>query len=518
MEPTGGTPDMNGAPGEPARSHLSRIARGSATVFAGNITGRLLKLAWTLALTRGLGRELFGVFSLALSVSRIALQVARLGLPTAIVRFVSRHRALDDPAGLRATVRTGMALSTLGGAVAGGALVAVAPWLAELYGQPGLVAPLRILAAGVFLTAPAVCLLRALQAVREVGPMVAIESVATPGLLAAGYWLALRVHRSPEAAAAVFTGVSAVALIAAAAAVRTRILRATTAEPAAPVLRPLLLFALPLVVMELSQFGIRGLDIVILGDILSAADLGTYAGAMPIATFVGFGLVAVRVVFAPTVSMLHAGNRPEAMRRTVVLSTAVGTTVGMMVFGVIYCFDEPLMALLGREFAAGAPVLLVLAVGYLVNTGAGAVGHLLIMTDRPWLVALDNVIFAALLVAGMLVLVPGGGMLMAAGVAAAVNGGINLVRTVRVWRIHRILPYDAATLSVWAWFGLGLLLAIAIRGASDGMAGRVAAFAAFCAAMAFELVPLTRRALAAMAEHEGGDGLGDPPPDDHGTA
>ncbi len=140
------------------------------------------------------------------------------------------------------------------------------------------------------------------------------------------------------------------------------------------------------------------------------------------------------------------------------------------------------------------------------------------MTDRPWLVALDNVIFAALLVAGMLVLVPGGGMLMAAGVAAAVNGGINLVRTVRVWRIHRILPYDAATLSVWAWFGLGLLLAIAIRGASDGMAGRVAAFAAFCAAMAFELVPLTRRALAAMAEHEGGDGLGDPPPDDHGTA
>jgi len=484
---------------EVVRSHVSTIARGSLLVFVGNVAGRFLRFLYTLALTRSLGRELFGLFSLAFNVHRIALQIARNGLPHAVVKFVSHHHALHDPAGKRAAVRAGVGVSLVSGTIMGGGLFLLAPWLAQgVYQRPELLLPLRILAASVLLSPAAECLLSALQGVRDVTPMVIIDSLAAPLLLAGGSWVVVSAWRSPAAAAAVYASVAGVLLLSAGVAVLRRVLRDTDGAPARPVLRPLLLFALPLMVIELSSFGLRGLDIVILGNLLPAADLGIYAGAMPIASLVGFGLVAVRVMFSPTISMLHARGRHEAMRQIVVLSTAVGAAAGIMVFGLLLCFDEPMMRLLGREFAEGAPALLVLACGWLVNTAAGAVAILLIMTDRPWVVVLDNVIFVAALVAGMYLLVPAGGLLAAAGVAACANAGSNIVRTVRTRRIHGFWTYDATTVGMWAWFALGTLAAIGIRAAWPDTLGRVAAFAAFSLAMLGAGIPLGRRTLLFM--------------------
>jgi len=367
-----------------------------------------------------------------------------------------------------------------------------------VYQRPELLLPLRILAVSVLVSPAAECLLSALQGVRDVAPMVIIDSLAVPLLLAGGSWVVVSAWRSPAAAAAVYSAVAGVLLLAAGVAVLRRVLRDTRGAPTRSILRPLLLFALPLMVMELSQFGIRGFDVVILGDLLPAADLGTYAGAMPIATLVGFGLVAVRVMFSPTISMLHARGRHEAMRQIVVLSTAVGAIAGMVIFGLLFCFDAPMMRLLGREFGQGAPALLVLSVGWLVNTAAGAVALLLVMTDRPWVVALDNIIFAVLLVAGMYLLVPGGGLLAAAGVAAFANAGNNIVRTVRVRRIHGFWTWDATTVGMWAWFAAGMIAAVATRALWPSTAGRFAAFALFGVTMLGSGVPLGRRSLAFM--------------------
>ena len=53
------------------RKLLSVMVAGSLVVLAGSILGRLLKFAYTLVLTRGLGRERFGLFSIALAVYQI---------------------------------------------------------------------------------------------------------------------------------------------------------------------------------------------------------------------------------------------------------------------------------------------------------------------------------------------------------------------------------------------------------------------------------------------------------------
>jgi len=501
----GDLPGPEASSPEVVSSHLSRIARGSLLVFFGNVAARALRFLYTLALTRTLGRERYGLFSLAFTVHRIPVQLARNGLPHAIVKFVSHHHALGDEAGQRASAHAGVAISAVAGGVLGATLFALAPWLAEhVYQQPGLVLPLRILAVSVMVWPTAECLLAVLQGVRDITPMVVIDALCIPALLAGGSWLVVRAWRTPAAAAAVYSGAMAMLLIAAAVAVALRVLRGTSGGRVRDIMRPLLLFALPLMVMELSQFGLSGLDVVLLGHLLSPAEVGTYAGAMPISNLVPFGLVAVRVVFSPTIAMLHARGRREAMRRIVVLSTAVGTMVGMAIFGLIVCFDEPLMHLLGRDFAAGAPVLLILSVGWLVNTAAGAVGLLLVMTDRPWIVAIDNVIFAVVMAAGLLVLVPAGGLLAAAAVAAATNAGVNIVRTGRARRILGFWPYDASTVSMHGWFAAALLVAVGLRMVVPGMTGRAVALVGFGLVLLGSGLPLTRRTLAFLRRREAG--------------
>jgi O-antigen/teichoic acid export membrane protein len=163
------------------------------------------------------------------------------------------------------------------------------------------------------------------------------------------------------------------------------------------------------------------------------------------------------------------------------MTTAWASLAGMALFGVLAAFDEPIMRLLGREFAGGAPVLLILAAGALVSCAVGAVGQVLIMTDRPWAVARDNLMVTALVAVGLPLVAPVGGVTAAAAVMAVSLAGVNLVRAWRVWREHGIIPWDGPTARLWVGFGVGLMVIAVLRGALPGTTGRVMALALFLA-------------------------------------
>jgi O-antigen/teichoic acid export membrane protein len=482
---------------------LRGLAGDSALVLAGDVARRVLKLAATLVLTRGLGPGMFGSFSLGLSLHNLGQQTARFGLPQAAVKFVSHHDALDDPARVRGVAQAATVLSVLFGAIVGTALVLGAPWLAEsIYDRPELTGLLRLFGAAVALSAPGAVLLGVLQGARRFAPMVAIQSFAAPALLAGGYWLALRLEATPRSAATIFLAVAALQVLAAGAAVWWTVLR-SAAGPAALQVRELLQFSLPMAVIDASAFGLRGLDIVLLGALLEPVQVGIYAAAQPIALLVPFALAPVRMVFAPRIAAAHARERTGQLRSALVMTTLWATLAGMALFGVLAAFDEPVMRLLGREFAAGAPVLLILAAGALVNCAVGAVGQVLIMTDRPWTVALDNLAVTALVAVGLPLAAPAGGAIAAAGVMALALAGVNLVRAWRVWREHGILPWDRRTALLWAGFAVGITGIFVARGVAPGMGGRMVGLVVFLVAMVTAAWPTLRGADEATTGRSG---------------
>jgi O-antigen/teichoic acid export membrane protein len=155
--------------------------------------------------------------------------------------------------------------------------------------------------------------------------------------------------------------------------------------------------------------------------------------------------MAVAAAFAPTVADLHArGDRAglqALIRRAAQLSLA-----GSVCLAVPLMLAAPgLLALFGRDFAAGAPAVVILVLGQLFAAAAGPQQHLMTMTGREPAGALMQAGGAALgLVAGFFLARPFG----PTGVAVAASAGVvawNLAMFWFAWTRLGIRPGLLAT-------------------------------------------------------------------------
>jgi O-antigen/teichoic acid export membrane protein len=100
------------------------------------------------------------------------------------------------------------------------------------------------------------------------------------------------------------------------------------------------------------------------------------------------------------------------------------------------------MRIFGPDFEAGRPVLVIGAVGQLVNCGVGSVGYLLLMSGNQKRLMKVQFAMAGVSVLMNVALIPLLGIVGAAIAAAAVNVGQNLWNLYEVRKALRIFPYN----------------------------------------------------------------------------
>ncbi len=159
--------------------------------------------------------------------------------------------------------------------------------------------------------------------------------------------------------------------------------------------------------MLISSMGIINTrtDIVMLGIIKSAEEVGIYSVATASASLVPFVLYSVNMSFAPIISRLYASGEMKQLQREVTHSARIififslPVAVGLIVFG------KQVLTLFGYEFVRGTMALSILSFGQLINAAAGSVGILLMMTGHEkeasigfGIGALLNIILNALLI------------------------------------------------------------------------------------------------------------------------
>jgi O-antigen/teichoic acid export membrane protein len=89
----------------PVPTGLSGFARSSAWVMVGYAVTAGAALAISIVVGRALGPESFGVYAYYTWFLRLAPMALALGLPNALMRYVSEHLGAGDPSGARAVVR-----------------------------------------------------------------------------------------------------------------------------------------------------------------------------------------------------------------------------------------------------------------------------------------------------------------------------------------------------------------------------------------------------------------------------
>lgn len=404
-----------------ARDRLRGLCRNRILrVLAVRSAGVLALYGLEITLARRLGVAGYGVFAYLLVTATLVARFAPLGWQNAATRFVAAARTRDDLPLLKA----GLARAYLSTAVG---LLAAALVLAALSRTPVLAAG-WLPAVGLPLAAALTLLelhrfiLRGLDR-SETGE--ALPMLLLPALVIAGLWL-LPV-RDAAAAATLYAGAAGVALAVSAAVILHRLPKGWRAAAAAPAPRSWLWMSGAILIGSVSDEATARVAVLVLGAAGDEAGAGQYQAAARLVLMTVFVLRAATASFSPRIAALHHAGETARLRREygrVCLASAAGGLPFLLLFGLA---PQAALPLFGPGFAAAAPLLQVLAVGYMASAAAGPCGTALMMTGRERAYAVNAIIGLACALGGSLALVPSLGPLGAAAATAAALVVVNLL-------------------------------------------------------------------------------------------
>ncbi len=426
----------------------SRLARSAAGSFGLNVASNALAFVTAIILARVLGAADYGIYSLALVWANILGFVAALGFPQLIVRETARLPDRVDAssqadgaahAGAQATadlLATSWRLSLAAAiALAAGAALA-APFIlpdagagAHLAFVAGL--PMVVLTAlqrqreAVLLGVhrPVTSLVPE-RVVRPVLMLAAIGALALAGALAGNAQVAVLA----QVTASVLTLVVAIGLARRAAPVALTSLRGRFSSAA-------LRQALPFLFVGLTTLLATRLDVVMLGMLADAADVGHYRLAAQIAAVALLVATASQAILSPEISRHAATGALSALRGQIVryaVAAALVTVAGAVAMVVVFQLAQPMI---GASFAAAHVPLVILLAGYTVMALLFPALPLLTMTGNARLVGWANVV-ALVFNAGLnLFLIPRFG---GTGAALATLASLVLLYGMHVWNVVRL--------------------------------------------------------------------------------
>jgi O-antigen/teichoic acid export membrane protein len=383
--------------------NMGSVFRQSSALLAGNIFLLMGGYGFKIYLARTVGAEGLGLFALGESLMAFALIGSVWSLDQTVFRFIPQFKASHEAGRLQriiwASIWHVLFWSVLTGAVLWATRNFWADWVFKNRAFAGalvffaLMLPARALTILVRMIA---------RSYKEVFRVVVIQAViAFPikvllsvALIAGGWGLAgwLTGEACAYVLSALLLGWLAFHL--------------TPKEAQAPILALRLepavySFAGTMIGRTLLGTANSHLGIFLLGIFLTTREVGIYSVSFTMITVMGMLQGAMNGAFSPHIPELYALGRIEELVEMYYRITRWNLIAALPLFVLYLIMAQPIMGVFGEEFTKGALVLSALAVGQMVNVGAGPVGLLLTMTGSEravlWVLAAQLAITAALL-------------------------------------------------------------------------------------------------------------------------
>ena len=430
------------------QSQMGRISRHSAVFFVGTIfrvgAGYLFKVY----LARTLGPEPLGIYALGMTIIGFLGLFSSLGLPQAAVRFVSHYTASERFEQLRQFLVSATVVILAANVALGLVVLWVGPWLAvRFYHTPGLSPYLKFFALIMILGALTAFLGRVLQGYKQVARLTVItDFVGTPctmlisiALIATG--AGLRGYLVAQLLSAGLVLSILLWVVRKITPTGSTIKTAVTGPDSAVLSFSATVFGLGFLSFLVSQS-----DNVFIGFYLNARALGVYAVAAAMVGYIPLALQSVNQIFSPTISDLHTRGERQLLGRVYQALTRWVVAFTFPLVMVVVFFAKPLMRIFGPDFEAGWLVLVIGAIGQLINCGVGWVGYLLHWAGTERRLIKVELVAAVVTVGLGLVLVPRWGIVGAAVASALITILTNTWNLLQVRAVLGFLPYNRRSL------------------------------------------------------------------------
>lgn len=411
------------------------IARGASGSLALRVVSVVLMLGVQVALARLMGVESYGVYVYAISWMNLLVLVAKVGWDNTLLRFVADYRSRGRWGLIRGLLGTSHRVTLAASAVM---VAGVLGWIA-LRGDrlsDELAWSLAVCGAAIPFLALSGLRRSTLRSLRYIVLSQVPESVVRPLVLLALLgvcWLTWSAKLWAPVAA-LFTLVAAIVSFAIGDRWQRRRMPpevgATAPERASRLWTDTAVF---LFFISLINMLTQRVDVLIIGAVLGARDVGLYAPASRMAEMIVFGLNATNMVAAPLIAEYHARGEPRQLQRIVTLSGYGILAYTLPVCAALVFAGRPILALFGEGFPAAYPVLVVLVAGHLVNALTGPVSFVMSMTGAQRQLSYITGVFLVLNAVCTYLLLPRFGVVGAAIATSAAMAGSNIVSTLYVY-------------------------------------------------------------------------------------
>ena len=363
-------------------SNFTTLLRGAATALLIQTGSISLIYLLQVVLGRWMGAAAYGTYEYVITLATVLAFVAAMGLPGASLRFISEYSVKQDWAHLRGVILGSWAQVAIASSLLAIGGTCVLSWM---HSNQELDNPIPLI-----LGMWAVPLIALMRLQLEMGRGIKRIALAyVPSLIWHPLLLLLAAYWMQQQQTLTSTSAIGLSLYCLAFVVGIQLLLFQRGLPNAvqqvrPAFAPRkwLRVSLPLMFIDGSFLILNQTDTLMIGSLLDPAEVGVYSAALKTAAWVNFVLISVNAIAAPMFATLHAQGDRQGLQRLVSVISRCIFFPALLIAGGLVLFAEPILSLFGKEFGAAKLPMMILAIGQLVNVGAGAVGYLLNMTGH----------------------------------------------------------------------------------------------------------------------------------------
>jgi O-antigen/teichoic acid export membrane protein len=427
------------------RRNLGQISRQSAVFLVGTLFTMGASSLVKIYVARVLGAEQLGLYALGMTLVSLTQLVGVLGLPATAARYVAVYNGTGKMDELRGFLTRSVGAVASLNLVLSISLAFGGAWIARtFYHAPNLGQYMPLFAALVFLGSLNVFYCQILGGFKDVAKRTVIISfIGSPLVIAVTVLLlALGTGMWGYLAAQIVNSLVVVVLLVVVASKLTPAAARFSFSALPPLDPEVRSFAAAAFGMASLDFLVSQADKILLGLYLNPRVVGIYVLASTLSALIPIILQSVNQIFAPVIADLHTQGQRDVLQKLFQTLTKwiLGSTLPLAF--VVIIFAPQLMRIFGADFEAAWPILVIGAIGQLVNCGVGSVGYLLLMSGNQRRLIRVQFVMAGVSVLVNLSLIPILGIVGAALAAACVNVVSNLWNLSEVRKSLQISPYN----------------------------------------------------------------------------
>ena len=431
---------------------LSLVAKGAGFYFAGFAVSKVLAYLYRILVARGLGPEVFGVFSIGVSIVGILTVFAAFGLYQGIMHFVARHNALGETEQTRGVIRFALKVQLILSIVFAIVLFFSSDWLAvTFFHNSELTSVLQLFSISLPFFTLTSSLMIVIIAFKKIEYKILIrnvlENIAKIGftgiLLLLGFGL--------------FGAVVGIVLSIMVAFVLSLYFVQKKVFPIfgsglkhCNDIKEVLSYSWPLLAVGFFSILMSSIDIIMLGHLSQAYDAGIYNVAMPTANLLSIAPFAFGSLFLPIITGLYAQKKMAEMKKMfkVVSRWIFSMIFPCLLFTVLFS-TQILSVMFGDIYAPGASAMVILAVGVFMASFFGPVSSILESTKKTKIIFFNTAVCGVLNIFLNLWLIPlfeaSGNAIIGAALATTISLMIwSLMAFIEVFVFTKLHPYSKA--------------------------------------------------------------------------